>query len=661
MLLPRALILAEGGEHVGNEQRHLRIALIGNANVGKSAIFNQLTGLHQHVSNWPGKTVEKAEGTLALGGSVVDVVDLPGTYGLTANSPDESVSREYITSDPPDALINVVDAVALERNLFLTLELLELQPRMVIALNQVDAAEGIGLRVDSVHLSEILGVPVIPTIGTRNVGLHTLMEEAIRVSNGRQQQSNPIKYSTELEKRIQELTDLLGIEGLPFPSRWAALRLLEGDAEIERLVYAEKPDVETTVTRLRSEIESLTGQDSRGALASELYTVAHRVSSEVTFHITAKPTVEQYVDRLSLHPVVGYLVMALVIVSMFYTVFLLGQHLSSLLDQAFQILKAGYYASFPGAVAGFVWVGVIEGVVAGTTVALPYIVPFIVALSILEDTGYLARIAFLMDSAMHKIGFHGKGFIPLMLGFGCNVPACLGCRIMETGRERLICAFATSLVPCTARSIVIMGLVAVYVGIGWAAVLYIIDFLLIFGLSRLAFKVLPGEPTGLIMDMPRYRRPSLDNTMKKAWANLKEFVYTAFPLIIVGNFVIQLSNVVGLLSVVQSYMSPVTVLWLGLPAVTGIVLIFGILRKEMTMILLASLMGTTNFALIMSPVQMFVFAFVVMIYVPCIATIAVLAKEFGLKRAAIISIVEVLLAIALGGILHYGLLFLGFS
>ncbi|RDE12312.1 MAG: ferrous iron transport protein B [Candidatus Thorarchaeota archaeon] len=641
--------------------QHLTIALIGNANVGKSAIFNQLTGLHQHVSNWPGKTVEKAEGTLAFCGRVLDIVDLPGTYGLTAYSTDESISREYITSSAPDVLINVVDAAALERNLFLTLELLELQPHMVVALNQVDVAERKGLNIDSERLARILGVPVVPTVGTRNFGLQSLMDEVIRVSLGRYQRSSPIKYSSDLESRVRQLADTLEAVNLSFPKRWAALRLLEGDNGIEALVYKEKPEIEAVVQRLRSEIENVTGEDAGSALASELYTIAHRVSSDVTAHDVRKQTFGERVDRLALHSAIGYVMMVLVIVFMFYSVFFLGEHISSLLDQGFLQIKSAYYSSFPGDFAGFIWAGLIEGVVAGTTVAIPYIVPFIIALSILEDTGYLARIAFLMDSAMHKIGFHGKGFIPLMLGFGCNVPACLGCRIMETGRERLICAFATSLVPCTARSIVIMGMVAVYVGFGWAAVLYIIDFIIIFALSRLAFKVLPGEPTGLVMEMPRYRRPSLDKTMKKAWVNLKEFVYTAFPLIIVGNFLIQLSNVVGLLSIVQLAMSPVTVLWLGLPAVTGIVLIFGILRKEMTMILLASLMGTTNFALVMTPVQMFVFAFVVMIYIPCIATIAVLAKEFGLKRAAMISFVEVSLAIVLGGIVHYGLVLLGFS
>ena len=252
---------------------------------------------------------------------------------------------------------------------------------------------------------------------------------------------------------------------------------------------------------------------------------------------------------------------------------------------------------------------------------------------------------------MHKIGLHGKGIIPLMLGFGCNVPACLGCRILETKREQLICAFVTSLIPCSARTVVIMGLVAEYVGFEWAIALYIIDFAIILVLGRLAFKVVPGEPVGLIMEMPAYKRPTLRVTVSKTWLNLTSFVKIAFPFMVMGNFVLQLANLIGLLSLIQDVLSPVTVLWLGLPAVTGVVLIFGVLRKELTLVLLASLMGSSNFALILTPTQMFVFAFVVMIYVPCIATIGVLAKEFSYKIAAYISAIEIGFAITFGGII----------
>jgi len=343
--------------------------------------------------------------------------------------------------------------------------------------------------------------------------------------------------------------------------------------------------------------------------------------------------------------------MIAIIVVMFYSIFTFGDYTSKLLGSTFDFLKANYYSALgSGPLQRFLWNGLIEGAIAGTSIALPYIIPFFLVLSLLEDSGYLARVAFLMDSLMHRIGLHGKGFIPMMLGFGCNVPACLGCAIMETERERLICAFVSSLVPCAARSIVIMGLVATYLGFGWVVILYALDLLIIFILGRIAFKVLPGEPVGLIMEMPSYKIPTAKVTGQRTWLRLRDFVIDAFPVIIIGNLGIYVANLTGLLNLIQGVFSPVTVWWLGLPAVTGVVLIFGVLRKELTLILLASLIGTTNFALILSPSQMFVFAFVVMIYIPCIATIAVLWKEFGARTVALIGLTEILLALVLGGI-----------
>jgi len=639
----------------------LRVALAGNANVGKSVIFNQLTGLHQHVGNWPGKTVERAEGTLVFGGYTIDILDLPGIYSLSTYSIEEIISREYIAVERPDVLVNVVDASVLERNLFFTLQLLELEPRMVVALNQVDAAESKGIRVDGERLSELLGVPVVPTVATKNIGLQELVREVIEIARGEWKHPDPIRYGSEVEGRIEALTEAVrGVE-TPYPPRWVAIKLLEGDDVIRRLVYQHVPAVEELVERLKREIEEIHGHDAASVIASERYAVASRIAAEASTHLVPRRTLVDRLDEVTSHPVLGYVFMAAMVLAVFYGIFRFGDLTSGLINDLFEVLRAAYETRFgSGPAAAFVWDGLVEGIVAGVTIALPYIVPFYVALSVLEDSGYLARIAFLMDSAMHRIGLHGKGFIPMMLGFGCNVPACLSCRIMETERERLICAFVASLVPCAARSIVIMGLVADYVGFEWAIALYLIDFALIFALGRVAFKVVPGEAMGLIMEMPSYRRPTVRVTASRTWFRLKDFVYTAFPIIVAGNFAIQIANVVGLLHLVQGALSPVTVWWLGLPAAAGVTLIFGILRKELTLILLASLLGTSNFALVLTPTQMFVFAFVVMIYVPCIATIAVLVREFGYKRATIISVTEIGLAVALGGILLRILTLLGF-
>jgi len=311
-------------------------------------------------------------------------------------------------------------------------------------------------------------------------------------------------------------------------------------------------------------------------------------------------------------------------------------------------LFAGAFGT--GIVGELIWGGIIEGLIAGVTIALPYIIPFYVILYFLEDSGCLSRIAFLMDNVMHKMGLHGKAFIPLMLGYGCNVPACLGCRIMETQRERLLAAFVTTLVPCAARTVIILGLVGEFLGIQWALVLYLFNLLIIFALGRLAFKLVPGEPTALIMEMHDYRWPHLKTVLKQTWFRLAEFIKIAFPLIIVGSLAIKLAEVLGLLEPIATALSPVTVVWLGLPAITGITLIFGVLRKELTLIMLATLLGTTNFAQVLTPVQMVVFTLVAMFYIPCIATIAALVKEFGWKKALTITIFEIAFAIILGGV-----------
>jgi ferrous iron transport protein B len=604
------------------------------------------------VGNWPGKTVERAEGTLSFKGYTVDVIDLPGIYSLSTYSIEELVSREYIAVERPDVLVNVVDASSLERNLFFTLQLLELEPRIIIALNQIDVAEKKGIAIDLDKLSEELRVPVIPTVAVRGEGLQQLMEQVIEVSEEDGKSSKPLLYGPEIERRIEEIiTALYGLK-TDYPLRWIAIKLLERDEEIEEYVHISHPLVLEIIERLCEEIEEIHGHDSPSVISSERYAIANRIAATVsTYH---EPDIKRR-DRLveiTSHPILGYAFMIAIILAVFFSIFTFGDFVTGLMESFFKSLRVIYDTRFGiGPIQSFFWDGLIEGLVAGITIALPYIIPFYLALSILEDSGYLARIAYLMDSAMHRIGLHGKGFIPLMLGFGCSVPATLGSRIMETERERLICAFAASLIPCAARSVVIMGLVAKYVGFQWAIVLYLLDFALVFIIGRLAFKALPGEPVGLIMEMPSYRMPTMKVTASRTWFRLEYFVKEAFPIMVAGNVVIQLAKMFGLLESVQLMLRPITVGWLGLPAAVGVTLIFGILRKELTLILLGSMLGTSNFAQVLTPIQMFVFSFVVMIYVPCIATIGALVKEFGYKKAVAMSVVEIGLAIFLGGLI----------
>jgi len=636
------------------KERRLRIALAGNANVGKSVIFNQLTGLHQHIGNWPGKTVEKAEGTLHFKGYTIDVIDLPGIYSLSTFSLEEVISREYIVTEKPDVVINVVDASVLERNLFFTLQLIELETPLIIALNQIDVAERKGIKIDYKRLEEILGVPVVPTVAIKGRGIHDLLSKAIEVAEKQASKQTIIRYGEEIESRIQRLEGALKNIRLRYPARWVAIKLLEGDEYIEKEIREIKPEILDLANSLAKEIEEIHGHPCPTVITSERYEAAGKIAREVQRILPIiKPSLSERVHNVTTHKIMGYLIMILVVLGILQMIFGFGGYFSSLLSDLFYRYEPLFEFIFgAGLLKEIIWGGLIEGIIANITIALPYIVPFYLILYILEDSGYLARVAFLMDALMHKIGLHGKAFIPIMLGYGCNVPACLGCRIMETERERLIAGFIVTLIPCAARTVVILGLVGTFLGIWWALALYALDLAIILILGRLAFRILPGEPTALIMEMPGYKMPHLKTVVKQTWFRLEEFLKISFPLIILSGILIKVAEVYGALKIISHILSPITVGWLGLPEVTGVILISGILRKELALILLASLIGTTNFQLFLKPLQMFIFALVVMLYVPCIATIAACIKEFGWKKAIIIALTEILFAIFIGGIVY---------
>jgi ferrous iron transport protein B len=357
-------------------------------------------------------------------------------------------------------------------------------------------------------------------------------------------------------------------------------------------------------------------------------------------------------DAILLHKLYGYLFLGLISLMMFLLIFTFGDITSTyLLDVLSQLKELMRAIAGEGPVQLVLIDGVIEGLIAGISIALPYLIPFYVILAILEDTGYLARMAFLMDAAMHRIGLHGKAFIPMMLAYGCNVPGCLSCRVLETQRSRVLASFVVTLIPCAAVTVVIMGLVAAYVGLEWAIGLYALNILVILILGRIAMKTLPGEPVGLIMEMPSYKMPSPRSIALSAWRSIQGFIFMAFPIIIASTFLIKAIEVLGFLPLISDILSPITEGWLGLPAVVGITLIFGILRKELAIIMLAALLGTEAFDTVLTPIQMITFAVVTMFYVPCAATIATLKNELGLRTALAISAFEVVFAIVLAGII----------
>ncbi|MCL2150453.1 MAG: ferrous iron transport protein B [Dehalococcoidia bacterium] len=637
------------GAQKGAMGRVLTIALAGNANVGKSVIFNQLTGSHQTIGNWPGKTVEKASGTLSLTGYDITIVDLPGIYSLSTFSLEELVSREYIAQEKPDVIINVVGAPVLERNLFFTMQLLEMGIPMVVCLNQTDIARSKGLRIDSVRMSQLLGVPVVPTVAAKGQGVKELIETAIHMAVS-PPPCEVLRMGDDIEAAAEALAGMVASElpELDYSARWVAIKLLEGDAQIKEMAEARSAGVVATAEVLAGQLEAVRRQPRFTVMASERYALAGRIAREAQRQEVAKPSLADRLDRFATHKVFGYVSAFSVVALLLLWTFTVGDFLSGLLGGVLGFFQP-VDPQVSGTLASILWNGVFGGFVAGVTLVIPYVVPFYLMLAALEDSGILTRVAFMMDSAMHKMGLHGKAIIPIILGYGCNVPAIYATRIMGTRRERLLAAFAITFAPCTARTIIILGLVAAFLGVWWALGLYVFLLLVMFVFVGLSAKVVPGELTGLIMEMHTFKIPSLAVVVKQTWARTKSLIYTVFPIYMVASAAVQGAYASGILTPMGNALSFLTVDWLGLPMIAGVLLIFGLARKELVLLMAVVLLGS-DLAAVLTPVQLIVLAFVSAIY-PCLATIGVLVKEFGWKANWTIMGANLAAALLLGGVL----------
>ncbi|MFX0061097.1 MAG: ferrous iron transport protein B [Candidatus Hermodarchaeota archaeon] len=653
----------QGFSYQGTEnEKKIRVALAGNANVGKSVLFNYLTGLHQHIGNWPGKTIERAEGSVYFEGYEIEIIDLPGIYSLSTYSLEEIISREYIVVEKPDVIINVIDGSVLERNLFFTLQLMELNRPMIILVNQVDLAKNKGITIDYARLETMLGLPVIPTVATKAIGITAALEVIIEIYEGRRSAlPNLINYGSEVEKQVTRLQKILKANKVApeYPRRWFALKILEQDEEILKIVKSTHPKVLEISKRFIDTLEEFHGHSCANLITSERYNSVNCIINqvqEVQNKIT--PSMREKLDLALLHPLFGYLILLGTVFTILFGIFAIGDIVSVVMTDFFDSLKPAYEAFLgTGVLSELLW-GAFEGFVGALTVVFPYILPFYLILGLLEDSGYLTRMAYLMDRFMHLIGLHGKAFIPAMLGIGCNVPGCLGCRIMERPRERLLAAFIVTLIPCAAQTIIILSLVGKYLGFLWVIGIYLFDVVVILVLGRIAFKALPGESMGLIMEMSPLRTPNMRVVLTQTWFRVREFIHIAMPLIIAGSIFLKALEVFGLLDPINLILSPITVFWLGLPEKGGIALIFGIFRKELAVVLLGTLFGTLDFASVMTPIQMIVFSIVTMLYIPCIASIAALKREFQWKKTAMIVGFEIVFALVVGGIVVRVLLLL---
>jgi ferrous iron transport protein B len=632
------------------DEKALTIVLAGNANVGKSAIFNQLTGLCQETGNWPGKTVGFKEGKFSHHGIQINIVDLPGIYSFSTYSPEEQVTRAYILTRRPDIVINVLDATSLERNLYFCLQLKEMNVPLVVALNYSDIAKKKHIYLDSDLLGRILDAPVVNTVAIKGIGVHELVDVALRVRDKRNasQSLNSIKYGLEIENRINQIVHSLTARDRTDPERWTAIQLLEGDRETIEKYKIGNPGLIDLAHQLCLEIGGIHGEDCSLVITSERFATAARIAKQVNTVEGSKSGLTGRLDDISLHPVLGYLLLFGMMAFILLFISFFGGWLTNLISNFFNSLRP----AISSPLVEVIWDGGVVGFYAAFSVAAGFILPFFLILSWLAESGYLPRIAFLMDRPCHSLGLHGQASLPLIMALGCNVPACLACRIMDNKRDRLVATFLSTLVPCSARTSVVLGLVGAFVGWQWAVTLLAFQFILIYFIGRFLNRLSKSSSPGILMEIPEFRLPSLKIVWSQAWYRFKDFLVIGLPLIVAGSMVIEILRIYNFLDYVTRALTPLTVFWLGLPAFTGVLLVLGILRKEATLALLISLAGGAQIASIITPLQMVVFSLVVMLYIPCISTIAVLFKETGLKLTVIMVIAEVVLALFIGGIAY---------
>ncbi len=626
----------------------LTIALAGNPNVGKSSVFNRLTRSRADTANYPGKTVEVSAGVSEWRERRVVVLDLPGTYSVLPASEDQRIARDVLVDGAPDAVIVVVDTTNLARNLYLVLSVLDLGRPVVLAANLLDEAERKGLFLDAHRLAERLDVPVVPTVATRGQGLHDLVPEAARIAR-----KGPLErpwYGEAIEGEAEAVAAALPDGAVPagITRRGAALLLLEGDPGMAKAVRG------TALEHHAGRLAEPTAR-ARHALAADVARECVRVAA-------AEPRLADRVWYWVTSPVLGLGILVAVLLGIFAFVYFVGGFLAIAFTDAWAAFASPPIDAALRSVAGdgavgrtLIW-GLDAGIGAALAVGIPYVLTFYFVLAFLEDSGYLNAAAFLSDRTMHRFGLHGRAVIPIVAGLGCNVPAIMGTRVLGTRRERLLASTLVTLVPCSARTAVIFGAVGFYLGLGPALAVFGAQLGVVVLAGVALNRVVPGRSTGLVMEVFPLRRPTLPDVLRKTWWRFEAYVRMALPIVVVGSLVLGALYETGAMWALANPLSPVVSVWLGLPAVAGLALLFAVLRKELALQLLVALAaiqfgaGASSLASFMSPVQLVVFALVAAIYVPCVATVAALARELGWRAALEISAFTIALALAVGGL-----------
>jgi ferrous iron transport protein B len=533
-------------------EKNLTIALAGNPNSGKTTIFNRLTGTRQKVGNWPGVTVEKKEGLIQRNGYILKIVDLPGTYSLTPFSMEEIVARDFILDERPDVVINIIDASNLERSLYLATQIRELDCKVLFALNMADLARSRGMKIDADKLSELLNVPVVFTVGNRNEGIDHLLDSAIELieSDAVPSRRRRVKYSKDIETCIQTLKNMLdeaSRESLPYNSRWMAIKLLENDKIVKERI-SEHPTLngETLleeVRRCRELLMDRYNDDPEIVMTDERYGfIAGIIKSAVTTSSRQRVDISRHIDLVLTNRFLGFPIFILFIWAMFQLTFSVGAYPMEWIENGVGWIHLVGEQLLP---EGLLKELLLDGIVAGVgsvIIFLPNILILFFCIAIFEDSGYMARAAFLMDRLMHLIGLHGKSFIPMLMGFGCNVPAIMATRTLENEKDRILTILISPFMSCSARLpiyIVLAGTFFAHQAGTLIFSIYLMGIVMAILTGRflrlIAFK---GSDAPFVMELPPYRMPMLKSLLIHMWDRSKMFLKKMGGVILVGSVII---------------------------------------------------------------------------------------------------------------------------
>ncbi len=622
------------------ENSYPDVIFIGQPNCGKSTLFNAIAGLKAQTSNFPGTTVSHTHSKVSIEGQVLNIIDLPGTYSLNPSDPSERVPLTHLFHEKPDLVINVIDASTLGRSLELTLELIELEYPMIVALNMVDLAEKKGMEIDSKKLETLLGVPVVPTVASHGRGIKEVLDAALKTlekgwSGFRIGWSKDVEEKVEdLEKQLPDDFPLIGNE------RFTAVKMIEaGKLLFDDMLKDINPSIKTALDEVRRDLELMHNAPAYEVIAAERHHLALKIFEESCRVERGKRlSLLERIDDIIMHPLLGYVILVLVFLGFFFVIFKVGNPLEELLLRPLDSLRHTLSLKLEGGVLFSLVDGFLQGVGGGVAIVLPYFVPLLFLMSFLEDIGYLARAGFLMDTFMHRIGLHGKSVSPFMLGFGCNVPAIVNTRILESRRDRIITALMIPFIPCSARTTIILALVAFYLGPLWALGFYLFNILLLGILGRVISLFFKTPSPGLILEIPSLKIPSLKNMWRKTFFELKSFLKFAWPILIIGSIVLALLQYFHFDRYVNIVLSPLVEKALGLPQELGVTLVFGFLRKELSLIMMLQALDVSykDVMIIISKQQLIVFTVFISFFIPCVSTVAILWREIG-KKVALLS------------------------